>query len=85
LLEGLWDPRELYREQLRHAENMLAFLGSVSIAILDDQDYEKAQLDLKLPWQGDISFGAWKLIVQRCTKVFRDYRDHPLDADIHRL
>jgi hypothetical protein len=85
LLEGLWDPRDLYREQLRHAENVLAFLGSVSLAILDDQDYEKAQLDLKLPWQGGISFGAWKLIVQRCAKVFRDYRDHPLAADIHRL
>jgi hypothetical protein len=85
MLEGFWDPRDRYREQLRHAENMLAFLGSVSLAVLDDQDYEKAQLDLKLPWQGGISFGAWKLIVQRCAKVFRDYRDHSLAADIHRL
>jgi hypothetical protein len=25
LLAGLWDPRDRYREQLRHAENMLAF------------------------------------------------------------
>jgi hypothetical protein len=85
LLEGLWDPKDLYREQLRHAENVLAFLGSVSLAVLDDQDYEKAQLDLRLPWQGGISFGAWKLIVQRCAKVFQGYRDHPLAADIHRL
>jgi hypothetical protein len=85
LLEGLWDPKDLYREQLRHAENMLAFLGSVSLAVLDDQDYEKAQLDLKVPWQGGISFGAWKLIVQRCAKVFQGYRDHPLAADIHKL
>lgn len=85
MLEGLWDPRDRYREQLRHAENVLAFLGSVSLAVLDDQDYEKAQLDLKLPWQGGISFGTWKLIVQRCAKVFRSYRDNPLAADIHRL
>jgi hypothetical protein len=85
LLEGLWDPKDLYREQLRHAENVLAFLGSVSLAVLDDQDYEKAQLDLRLPWQGGISFGAWKLIVQRCAKVFQGYQDHPLAADIHRL
>jgi len=34
LLAGLWDPRDRYREQLRHAENMLAFVGSVSIALL---------------------------------------------------
>jgi hypothetical protein len=59
LLEGVWDPRDRYREQLRHAENMLAFLGSVSLALLDDGHYEKAQLDLKVPWQGGISFGAW--------------------------
>ena len=85
LLEGLWDPRDLYREQLRHAENMLAFLGSVSLAILDDQDYEKSQLDLRLPWQGGISFGAWKLIVQRCAKAFRDYKDAPLAAEIQGL
>ncbi len=85
LLEGLWDPRDRYREQLRHTENILAFLGSVSLSILNEEDYEKAQLDLRVPWQGGISFGAWKLIVQRCAKVFRGYRDHPLAADIRRL
>jgi hypothetical protein len=82
LLQGLWDPRDRYREQLRHAENMLAFLGSVSLAILDDEDYGRAQLDLKVPWQGGISFGAWKLIIQRCAKVFRSYRDNPLAPEI---
>lgn len=85
LLEGLWDPRDLYREQLRHAENVLAFLGSVCLAVLDDQDYEKAQLDLRAPWQSGISFGAWKLIVQRCSKVFQGYRDNALAAEICRL
>ncbi len=85
LLHGIWDPRDRYIEQLRHAENMLAFLGSVSLAILDEEDYERAQLDLKLPWQGGISFGAWKLIVQRSAKVFRTYRDHPLAIDICKL
>jgi hypothetical protein len=85
LLEDVWDPRDRYREQLRHAENMLAFLGSISLAILDENDHERAQLDLKIPWQGGISFGAWKLIVQRCVKVFRSYGDHPLANDIRKL
>ena len=30
MLQSFWDPRDRYREQLRHAENMLAFLGSIS-------------------------------------------------------
>ena len=75
LLRGIWDPRDKYGEQLRHAENILAFLGSVSLSILDEADYGRAQLDLKVPWQGGISFGAWKLIAQRCAKVFRSYED----------
>jgi hypothetical protein len=85
LLESLWDPRDRYREQLRHAENMLAYLGSVSLALLDKQDYERAQLDLKLPWQHGISFGGWKLIVTRSAKVFRSYKDHPLASAIRKL
>jgi hypothetical protein len=85
ILQGIWDPRDRYIEQLRHAENMLAFLGSVSLAILNEEDYERAQLDLKLPWQGGISFGAWKLIVQRSAKVFQTYEKHPLASDIRKL
>jgi hypothetical protein len=85
MLQGIWDPRERYIEQLRHAENMLAFLGSISLAVLDEGDYERAQLDLKLPWQGGISFGAWRLIVQRSAKVFGTYQDHQLATDICKL
>ena len=85
LLESFWDPRDRYREQLRHAENMLAYLGSVSLALLDEEDYERAQIDLKIPWQGGISFGAWKLIVTRCAKEFRSYKNHPLAYSIYKL
>ncbi len=85
LLRGLWDPRDRYMEQLRHAENMLAFLGSVSLAMLEKEDYERAQIDVKLPWQGGISFGGWKVLAQRSAKVFRTYQDHPLAAAIHKL
>ncbi|MDP9438903.1 MAG: hypothetical protein M3P49_09180, partial [Actinomycetota bacterium] len=85
LLESFWDPRDRYREQLRQAENMLAYLGSVSLALLDRQDYERAQIDLKLPWQGGISFGGWKLIVTRSAKVFRSRKDNPLALAIQKL
>jgi hypothetical protein len=81
LLAGLWDTRDRYREQLRHAENMLAFLGSVSLALLEEQDYEETNIDLRKAWRGGISFGAWKLIVQLSTKVLR-YKDHPLASAI---
>ncbi|MCA1731497.1 MAG: hypothetical protein LC751_19480 [Actinobacteria bacterium] len=34
---------------------------------------------------GGISFGAWKLIVQRSSKVFRTYKQHPLASAIQNL
>lgn len=84
LLEGLWDPRDRYREQLRHAENMLAFLGSISLALLDTRTYDKAGIDLSLLWRGGMSFGRWKTLVQLNSKAFRA-TDHPLESSIRKL
>ena len=39
LLSSILNPLEIYREQLRHSENILAFLGSVSIALLEPTIY----------------------------------------------
>ncbi len=79
------DPRDLYKEQLRFAENVLAFLGSVSLALLREEDRGGAGLDLKKYWSGGISPGDWKEIIQRSTKVFAKYRDVPLAAAIRKL
>ncbi len=84
-LTSIVDPRDLYREQLRVAENMLAFLASVSLALLREEDREKAGIDPKKYWAGGISPGDWKEIVGRCSKVFSEYRDVPLAAAIRRL
>ena len=77
-LASIVDPRDLYREQLRVAENMLAFLGSVSLALIREQDREKSGIDPKEFWATGISPGAWKEIVGRCSKVFASYEDEPL-------
>ena len=84
-LMGGGDPGDLYREQLHFAENILAFLASVSLALLRVGDLEKTGLDLKRLWSGGISPGDWREIIQRCSKVFADYRDVPLAAAIQRL
>lgn len=79
------DPRDLYREQLRFAENILAFLASVSLALLKNEDRTKAGIDLKRLWSGGISPGDWREIIQRCSKVFAGYRNVPLAENIQRL
>jgi hypothetical protein len=84
-LMSIVDPRDVYKEQLRVAENMLAFLASVSLALLKEEDRQKAGIDLEKYWRGGISPGDWKDIVGRCSKVFAGYRDNPLAVAIHKL
>ena len=84
-LARIVDPRDLYREQLRVAENMLVFLASVSLALLKERDRKNANLDLVKKWSGGISPGDWKEIIQRCSKVFAGYGDVPLATAIQRL
>ncbi len=79
------DPRDLYREQLRVAENILAFLASVSLALLKGEDRDKESLELVKKWSGGISPGHWRDITQRCSKVFAGYGGAPLPNAIRRL
>ena len=64
---------------------MLAFLASISLALLREEDREKARLDLVKKWSGGISPGEWKEITQLCSKVFAGYGDVPLADAIRRL
>jgi hypothetical protein len=64
---------------------MLAFLASISLALLREEAREGAGLDLKKKWSGGISPGDWKEITQRCSKVFAGYKDVPLAVAIQRL
>lgn len=84
-LNRIENPRELYQEQLRFAENLLAFLASISLALVRNEDRQRADLDLVRYWRGGISPGDWKDIVRRCSKVFASYRGDSLATDIQRL
>ncbi len=84
-LMSVVDYRDLYREQLRIAENILAFLASVSLTLLQEQDRHSAGIDLKEYWRSGISPGDWKDIVGRCSNVFSTYEGNPLATEISML
>ncbi len=84
-MTSFWDVRDRYRERLRHAENMLAFLGSVSVALLRQRGYGATGIDLRVPWQGGTSFGGWRFTVQRSATALRRSHDHPLALAIQRV
>lgn len=74
-LASIVDSRELYGEQLRIAENTLAFLASVSLSILQEYEDGNEAPDLEQFWRSGISPGDWKDIVGRCSKVFATYEE----------
>jgi len=83
LLAATSVPSELYGEQLRVAENILAFLGSVSLSLL--QDPVELGASLEQFWQRGISPGDWREITGRCTSAFGEYEGHPLAQAILEL
>jgi hypothetical protein len=85
LLASIVNPAELYNNQLRVAENLLAFIASVSLSLLQKKDLAEAGINLRDYWQHGISPGDWKTIAARSSKIFATYRDVPLAAAIQRL
>lgn len=69
LLGGLTDPQELYREQLRVAENILAFLASITLSMLGSKQRTSLGINLPIAWQGGISPGTWRQIAQNGSKM----------------
>lgn len=84
-LASIVDPRDLYREQLRVAENVLAFLGSVAMVLLREPDREKAGVDPKEYWATGISPGDWKEIVALCSIAFAGHEEDALAFAIKKL
>lgn len=83
-LASIVDARDLYREQLRIAENMLSFLASVSLSLLREHESESEIVDLEQFWRSGISPGDWKDIIGRCSKNFVGYEEH-LAQSINKL
>ena len=71
LVNSITTPSERYVEQLRLAENSLAFLASVSLALLDDKRLDaleqKTQGSVLDYWQGGISPGDWLTLAIHAT------------------
>jgi hypothetical protein len=85
LLNGLVNPFERHREQLRVGENILAFLACVALAIVERGDRGETGIDLATYWQSGISPGDWRDLTRRCCTVLSTYKDHPLAAALTHL
>jgi hypothetical protein len=82
-LTSLIETEELYREQLRVAENLLAFLGSVSLAMATWEQCDVGA-DLKGAWRGGISPGHWRDIAVAASRALAN-KELPLGRALDSL
>ena len=82
LLASISNVTELYKEQLRVGENILAFLASVAMSLIQASDRASGGLDVRDVWDGGASPGHWRDITGKCCKVLSTYKDHPLASSI---
>lgn len=84
-LAGLTEHVALYKEQLRTAENLLAFVGSVALGMLHKEDRKQSGIDLQSYWRAGISPGHWREICTRAVSSQKRYVTHPLFREIQKL
>jgi hypothetical protein len=82
LLASISNPTDLYKEQLRVGENILAFLASVAMSLIQPDDRASVGLDVCEVWDGGASPGHWRDIIGKCSKVLSTYKDHELASSI---
>lgn len=82
LLASISNPTDLYKEQLRIGENILAFLASVAMSLIQSSDRTSVGLNVREIWDGGASPGHWRDIVGKCCKVLSTYKEHPLASCI---
>lgn len=78
-LNAIQNEADIYREQLRIAENLLAYLGSIGLAMISISQLEdntnKSSLTLQMLseyWRGGISPGDWQDIGRRSGQFLRN-------------
>jgi hypothetical protein len=81
-LASIINPTDLYTEQLRIGENILTFLASVAMSLIQPSDRASVELDVRKIWDIGASPGHWRDIVVKCCNVLSTYKDHPLASSI---
>lgn len=77
--------RGRYQQQLRFAENVLAFLGSLSLALVEPSDREELSDRVGEEWFGGITPGGWRHLAGSASDILGRYKDHRLADAISRL
>ena len=86
MLASLIVPQDLLAAQLRVLENVLAFLTSVSLALLRPSDRstlrprngKEAPNVLRTYWQGGATLGAWNDLYKQCARMLQTYQGDDL-------
>ena len=85
LLASETDASKLYVAQLRFAEKLVAFLGSLALALMQPQDREQSGITRSNQLSGNISMGTWLDIARAGCTTIGGYTGHPLARSLSEL
>ncbi|MBX9686381.1 MAG: hypothetical protein K2X27_06735 [Candidatus Obscuribacterales bacterium] len=75
LLQSIVSPAEKYQEILRVCENLLAFLGSVQMALIKENERPSLKHQPESLWSSGISPGHWRQIIQATGEYLGQFKD----------
>ncbi len=85
LLRSVIDIPSLQREQLRVAENLLAYLASLALCVVPEASRSELGADLKSSFEGGVSPGDWQQIAQKSIRLAALRSDSDLALELDRL
>ncbi|MGD9679902.1 MAG: hypothetical protein AB7W16_01850 [Candidatus Obscuribacterales bacterium] len=85
LLRSIVNPAERYQEVLRVCENMLAFVASVSLALLKEEDRLSLKHQPEALWSSGISPGHWRQVIQSSGESLGKYTETHLCQSLSSL
>lgn len=84
-LASITVPSELYSEQLRVAEGIMAFLASVSMSLLDVEDRSVVRQLFVDRLRGGASAGTWRELARTASQPLSRYEGNPLARSLAAL
>src|SRR5208337_496424 len=92
LLDGIVDPEKLLRQQFRVVEDIIAFVASITLALLEqplallEQPPSPAEkIAPRYKWRKGLSLGDWLNISRRCSSALTETKGGDLSIALKSL
>lgn len=84
-LASISRPDKRYDAQVKFSEQLTAFIGSLALSLLAEEDLRALWPELNQQLVGNLSMGQWCGVARLCCRALASYEDHSLAASLAAL